>query len=99
MECSGSWCLGLQIPGEAFRIREFELKDGDKKFSGPLLISEQLTLPCLSFSVPLNRFHHIPLGWKGSRGEVLEGREEGDTLGWGFTIKSVSFVIYLSAYD
>lgn len=77
MECSGTWRLGLQIPGEAFRIRESELKDGDKKFSGPPLISELSTLPCLSLSIHLNLdFIIFPLGggregWRG-----LLGRRE-----------------------
>lgn len=44
-------CLGLQIPSEAFRIRESELKDGDMSISCPILIFELLTLPCLSLSI------------------------------------------------
>lgn len=71
MECSGTWRLGLQIPGEAFRIRESELKDGDKKFSGPPLISELSTLPCLSLSIHLN-LDFIIFPWGGGEGR-LEG--------------------------
>lgn len=70
------------MPGEAFRIRELEFKDRDVRFSCPILISELLTFPYLSLSVPLNTYFISPhrvcvcvsvcvVGWG-----VLEGRED-----------------------